>query len=198
MLNMKPEQEACLYILDALEHTVHTHPRDEPGARMAHVAWLFLQPIVGWVLCILALLTFFELPGWCARDPECVASLEDGYLTGNYSSGKSFFVHNRTDTIYPLSGFHILAPHASTAIELLIHFFLGLELFCMIYSLGARARTSPARVSTCAHTCSSACILTCAHVCMCSARPSTAQGCAASCGTRPSATTAAWGSSCTL
>ena len=42
----------------------------------------------GWALLVHALLCFFELPGWCARNESCSASLEHGQLTGIWNSGR--------------------------------------------------------------------------------------------------------------
>ena len=140
LVQLNPVEEAALYIQDALDYSQHCRPRDEPMARKLHKISLYLQPWIRGALATLVALTFFELPAWCARTPECRASLNNGKLNGAWESGSSFFYWDRTNAspvIYPLFGLPIAPPAASTAIEMVIHLFLFIEVSCDMYAQGA-------------------------------------------------------------
>ena len=149
---LDPVHEACLYIQDALHHTTHSHPLKGETPRRLHLVHLAMKPFVYALLVSLVLLCFFEMPAWCATDPACEASLTDGRLTGNYSSGEFLFGPfgaNWTTTssddylavqhaaTYPLFGIPILPQWSCALIEFFIYFFLAIELGC---NMGAQGR----------------------------------------------------------
>ena len=147
-LELNPVQEACLLIHDALLFTSHIHPRRGASARVTHVIAQALEIGIAPVIAFLVLLSFFELPSWCAKKYECKSTLHDGQLTGAYFSGRPFFGFNATDNviyldgsdniIYPLFGIYILPEDATLSLELVAVVFLLVQLFCAIHAAGFR------------------------------------------------------------
>ena len=72
----------ALFIQDALFLTTHSRPLPGRRCRNLHLAHLMLVPYVHLTLIVQVLISFFELPAWCATTPECKASLDRGRLTG--------------------------------------------------------------------------------------------------------------------
>ena len=147
IFELPPVQEACIHIRDAIQQTRHIHPRRGTPARISHIVALAMEPLTKMAVALLMLLTFFDLPCWCARDSNCAATLHDGRLTGDYYSGRPFFLNNRTEhdaVIYPLLGLYILPTAWSSAFELVLHFFLVFHLGCLVHSIGLRRFMSDA------------------------------------------------------
>ena len=139
--HLDPVHAAAIFIEDALLYTIHTHPCAGELPRTLHLVQLKIRPFVKWALLLLVLMSFFELPPWCAVDPLCVASLSGGQLHGAYRSGFPFFFHNQTRSqqiVYPLFGLPIVPPHVGSVLELLIQLVLLIHLICMIGAQGSR------------------------------------------------------------
>ena len=126
--------EAALYIEDAFEGTTHLRPLNGDMNRLMFLGHLYMKPWIKFVINMQVLLCFFELPGWCARNESCSASLEHGRLTGIWNSGTPFFgtITNTTvfDTSikYPLFGIPIMPMWAASLTELLLLAIQGLDI----------------------------------------------------------------------
>ena len=81
-------EEAALYIEDAFEGTTHLRPQNGDMNRLMFLGHLHIKPFIKFFINMQVLLCFFELPGWCARNESCSASLEHGQLTGIWNSGR--------------------------------------------------------------------------------------------------------------
>ena len=138
---LDPVQEAVLFIYDAVMYSQHSTPQKGLIPRRLHHVSVRMRPWVRSFLVLLIGINFFELPGWCARDEDCKASLENGHLTGEWNSGASFFWWNRTDAEdvqYPLIGLPIAPFWATMTLEFVIHVVLFAELLCRVLSQGIR------------------------------------------------------------
>jgi hypothetical protein len=150
LATLDPVQEAALYIQDALHFTTHTHPREGWLARKLHLVQLRIQPYRKMAQFALVLLCFFEIPAWCATMKGCPESLQNGGLTGNWSTGNPLFAASllknpvnstevpREDVVYPTFGLVMLPFWASTMIEMLLFLFLAVELACNVIAQGWR------------------------------------------------------------
>ena len=121
----------------------HTHPRPTDFARTMQTLHLHMRPLVLRCLQLLTLLSFFELPPWCAADAACASSLRDGKLTGAFESGRPFFSHNRSAVVYPLFGLPIAPPLVSSLLELGLLCVLVLELVARVGAQGLRRFFAP-------------------------------------------------------
>ena len=145
---LEPIHEAALFVEDALLYTSHSRPLKGTLPRQLHVISLWFGPVVQFAIFVLVAFSFLELPPWCASDVACAATLRDGRLTGNFSSGTPFFgdffynvsavPEEDIKVVYPLFGLPILRPWISMLVESLMLIILAVHLACSIGAQGVR------------------------------------------------------------